>query len=130
GGCRAVKPLRGESRDVSAVPVKPVCILSLLSHTGLRAQSAPGFPCALFKKEGQRDANNPGENLPRECTHIPSRALTVCSNSENLPAPVGPDFQDALPRNRIDGPLTRKSIAPGSGTSIASGQYACEGKNS
>src|SRR6202008_131577 len=25
----AVKPLRGESRDVSAVPVKPVCILPL-----------------------------------------------------------------------------------------------------
>ena len=28
-----------------------------LSHTGLRAQSAPGFPCALIKEEGQRDAN-------------------------------------------------------------------------
>src|SRR5262249_26460127 len=25
-------------------------------HTGLRAQSAPGFPCALFQGEGQRDA--------------------------------------------------------------------------
>src|ERR1700754_4305307 len=24
-------------------------------HTVLRAQSAPGFPCALFSKEGQRD---------------------------------------------------------------------------
>jgi len=24
------------------------------SHTGLRAQSAPGFPCALFSREGQR----------------------------------------------------------------------------
>jgi hypothetical protein len=89
----------------------------------------PAFP-APSSQEGQRDANNPGENLPRECTHAPSRALTVCSNSENLPAPVGPDFQDAIPGNRIDRPLTRKSIAPGSGTSIASGQYACEGKNS
>jgi len=27
--------------------LKPVCFLSLLSHMGLRAQSAPGFPCAL-----------------------------------------------------------------------------------
>jgi hypothetical protein len=26
-----------------------------LSHTGLRAQSAPGFPCALCQREGQRD---------------------------------------------------------------------------
>src|SRR4029450_350915 len=51
---KAVKPLRGDSRDVSAVPVKPVCILSLLSHTALRVHPAPGFPCALFTKEGQR----------------------------------------------------------------------------
>ncbi len=51
------KPLRGESRDVSAVPVvQPVCSFAAgLSHTGLRAQSAPCFPCALFIKEGQRD---------------------------------------------------------------------------
>ena len=41
------KPLRGESRDVSAVPVKPVCVLLQFLHTVLRAQSAPGFPCAL-----------------------------------------------------------------------------------
>jgi len=27
-----------------------VCFLSLLSHTGLRAQSAPGFPCALSQR--------------------------------------------------------------------------------
>jgi hypothetical protein len=50
------KPLRGESRDVLAVPVvQPVCSFATgLSHTGLRAQSAPGFPCALIKEEGQR----------------------------------------------------------------------------
>src|ERR1700752_1217889 len=30
--------------------LKPVCFLSLLSHMGLRAQSAPGFPCVLFKE--------------------------------------------------------------------------------
>src|SRR5207245_529619 len=47
-----VKPLRGESRDVSAVPVKPVCIVIYFQHTALRAQSAPGFPCALFSRRG------------------------------------------------------------------------------
>src|SRR6201987_5964579 len=26
------------------------------SHTAMRAQSAPGFPCALSSREGQRDA--------------------------------------------------------------------------
>jgi hypothetical protein len=58
-----LKPLRGESRDVSAVPVvKPVCFLSLVSHTGLRAQSAPGFPCALSSGEGQREYSNSGNS--------------------------------------------------------------------
>jgi hypothetical protein len=61
-----VKPLRGESRDVSAVPVKSVCILSLPSHTVLRAQSAPGFPCALSMEGGTTKMQNPGENEPRE----------------------------------------------------------------
>src|SRR5262245_35463478 len=59
------KPLRGESRDVLAVPVKPVCIRSLLSHTALRAQPAPGFPCALFT-ERDNEMAQPGRNLPRE----------------------------------------------------------------
>jgi hypothetical protein len=61
-----VKPLRGESRDVSAVPVKSVCFLSLLLHTVLRAQSAPGFPCALYSMRGTTKLQNSGENLPRE----------------------------------------------------------------
>jgi hypothetical protein len=38
---------------------------SLLQHTAMRAQSAPGFPCALFK-EGVTRWHNPGENLSRE----------------------------------------------------------------
>src|SRR4051794_2141112 len=49
-------PLRGEGRDVSAVPVKPVCVLDYPLHTVLRAQPAPGLPCALCGSEGQRDA--------------------------------------------------------------------------
>ena len=36
--------------------LKPVCFLSLLSHMGLRAQSAPGFPCALCQREGHKFA--------------------------------------------------------------------------
>src|SRR5262249_32894837 len=47
---------RGESRDVLAVPVKSVCVLRYPLHTVLRAQSAPGFPCALCSEEGQRIA--------------------------------------------------------------------------
>ena len=47
------KPLRGESRDVSAVPVKLVCVLHYPLHTAMRAQSAPGFPCALCSKREQ-----------------------------------------------------------------------------
>ena len=65
------KPLRGESRDVLAVPVvQPVCSFATgLSHTGLRAQSAPGFPCALIKEEGQR-IGKAQANPRRENEHV------------------------------------------------------------
>src|SRR5437016_12126735 len=46
------------------------------THMGLRAQSAPGFPCALFE-EGQRDCNNPGKNVPRECEVTPSHSFVI-----------------------------------------------------
>ena len=71
----AVKPLRGESRDVSAVPVKPVCVLSTIAHGGLRAQSAPGFPCALCSRREQRDdttrakTSRGNENICAQQTH-------------------------------------------------------------
>ena len=58
-------PLRGESRDVSAVPVKSVCILLYFEHTVLRAQSAPGFPCALYSKR-VNEIEKPGQIVPRE----------------------------------------------------------------
>src|SRR5690606_23908181 len=46
---------RGESRDVRAVPVKPVCISFSYNRTRfLRVPPAPGFPCALSSNEGQR----------------------------------------------------------------------------
>src|SRR5207302_9093058 len=31
------------------------------THMGLRAQSAPGFPCALFSKRGTTRSHHPGE---------------------------------------------------------------------
>jgi len=37
-----------------------------LPHTELRAQSAPGFPCALSQKEGQRNGKTPDAVAPRE----------------------------------------------------------------
>src|SRR5262245_35763294 len=56
-----VKPLRGESRDVSAVPVVlPPCAF-FFAH-GLRAQSAPGFPCALSSEQRDNATANPGQN--------------------------------------------------------------------
>jgi hypothetical protein len=79
-----VRPLRGESRDVSAVPVvKPVCISVALFAHGLRAQSAPGFPCALFKEEGQRNCrtrarSGRGDAYPRPGSG-PLPAVTIVS---------------------------------------------------
>ena len=35
-------------------------------HTVLRAQSAPGLPCALWKTEGATKMQNPGKDLSRE----------------------------------------------------------------
>jgi len=43
----AVNHSRGESRDVRVAPWFNPCAFFYPSHTGLRAQSAPGFPCAL-----------------------------------------------------------------------------------
>jgi hypothetical protein len=37
---------------------------------GLRAQSAPGFPCALDPR-GTTKLQSPGENAPRECERLP-----------------------------------------------------------
>src|SRR4051812_770335 len=54
------QPLRGESRDVSAVPVVVAHVLQRMGcpcasgARDLRAQSAPGFPCVLSSREEQR----------------------------------------------------------------------------
>src|SRR5436190_12540617 len=53
-------------------------------HTVLRAQSAPGFPCALSKGEEQRDCTNSGENASRERAHMFPRH---CERSEAIQLP-------------------------------------------
>jgi hypothetical protein len=105
-----VKPLRGESRDVLAVPVVLTRVLSF-AHG---ATGAVGARLSLrpLQERGTTRCHNPGENLPRECTHAPSRALTVCSNSENLPTPVGSDFQDALSAQSETGSLPESRSLP------------------
>ena len=47
-----------------------VLFSSAFSHTGLRAQSAPGFPCALFSREGQRNGKTPGTAVPRDRSRL------------------------------------------------------------
>src|SRR5215475_11832331 len=60
------------------------CALLLPSHTALRAQSAPGFPCALLKERGTTNDANPGRKpvagtsavVPAKAgTHTPRRML-------------------------------------------------------
>ena len=53
-------------------------------HTVLRAQSAPGFPCALCQREGHRNCKNPGENKPRERARLSPRH---CERSEAIQFP-------------------------------------------
>src|SRR5215470_2809417 len=58
----------------------PCAFLSLLSHTGLRAQSAPGFPCALCQREEQRickaQAKSRRENESACSSQLSSPGLT------------------------------------------------------
>jgi hypothetical protein len=71
---------RGEGRDVSAVPVvfcpcasahgMPVCSRA----RDLRAQSAPGLPCASLPGEEQRSFAKPGHIAPRERGRMPDAA--------------------------------------------------------
>src|ERR1700752_296157 len=61
-----VKPLRGESRDVSAVPVKPVCVLlTTIAHGAAGAVGARLSLRPLFKR-GRTNLQNPGKHAPRE----------------------------------------------------------------
>ena len=43
----------------------PCAFFNYPLHTVMRAQSAPGFPCALCQKRGN-EMHNSGESTPRE----------------------------------------------------------------
>src|SRR5215470_8083151 len=62
GARKAASPRRARISRKAIARGRPGCLgctcqirvlSSLLSHTVLRAQSAPGFPCALCQREGQ-----------------------------------------------------------------------------
>src|SRR5690349_13242366 len=50
------------------------------SHTVLRAQSAPGFPCALFEKGGQRDCTTRAKSC-RGNAYTRLRAVLPCARN-------------------------------------------------
>src|SRR5205823_14565850 len=50
-----VKPLRGESRDVSAVPVKAVCVLRYHCTRCCGRSRRPALPAPSSEREGQRN---------------------------------------------------------------------------
>ena len=47
----------------------PCAFFRYFQHTVLRAQPAPGFPCALCQRGGT-NWQNPGESEPRECLRL------------------------------------------------------------
>jgi hypothetical protein len=54
------KPLRGESRDVSAVPVKPVCVFYYPLHTVLAGAVGARLSLRPLFKEGATNSQTPG----------------------------------------------------------------------
>jgi len=58
--------LRGESRDVSAVPVKAVCIFYYHAHTVLTGAVGARLSLRPLSKRGPTKMQNPGKNESRE----------------------------------------------------------------
>src|SRR5262245_31180265 len=74
-----VKPLRGESRDVSAVPVvQPVCFSVALFAHGTAGAVGARLSLRPLHKRGTTRLHNSGEYLPREC----ERTFFVMARSE------------------------------------------------
>jgi hypothetical protein len=81
---QAAKPLRGEGRDASAVPVKSVCVLyTTVAHGAAGAASARPSPRPLIE-EGANEMTEPGRKrvagmldvVPANAgTHTPRRKL-------------------------------------------------------
>jgi hypothetical protein len=103
-------------------------------------------PCAFFRTRGYGRSRRPAFPAPssrkrdnempqpgrKPAAGMHTRSLTRLDGLQQLREPAHPGGADFSGRLGAIGERlpTRKSIAPGSGTSIASGQYACEGKNS
>src|SRR5689334_381618 len=68
--------LRGEGRDVPAVPVKAVCVLYYPLHMAMRAQSAPGLPCALFSRGSNEMQDSSEKHAARTMFVVPAKAGT------------------------------------------------------
>jgi hypothetical protein len=65
------KPLRGESWDVSAVPVvKPVCISVALFAHGTAGAVGARLSLRPLSERGTTRLQNPGENAPRERSRL------------------------------------------------------------
>jgi hypothetical protein len=68
---KPLKPLRGECRVISGVTVVTTLVCFFISHARLRAQWAPGIPCAL-PRVGETIRKNPGAFAPRDCETVSS----------------------------------------------------------
>src|ERR1700694_1991949 len=75
------KPLRREGRPGSAEPVCSCAFYLITLHARPRVQRAPGFPCALLLPRRVETAAKLGRIAPRERERVPSRCLTVESET-------------------------------------------------
>src|SRR5262249_35032194 len=58
---------------------KPCAFFRFHSHTALRAQPAPGFPCVLFQREGQREGRTRAKRR-RGNDNVCFRVIVICGN--------------------------------------------------
>jgi hypothetical protein len=84
-----VKPLRREGRIASAEPVCSCAHLLCILHTRPRVQRAPGFPCALCFRGGQRRRKTSDISC-RENDHAYLTAVIAReSGRSSTPRPLG-----------------------------------------
>ena len=59
----------------------PCAFVRYFQHTLLRAQSAPGFPCALFKERDNETAQTGQNQVAGMCFCVSAPPLSPCYNS-------------------------------------------------
>jgi hypothetical protein len=62
-----------------------VCTLLYVQHTALRAQSAPGFPCALFKERANELAKLERKTRCENESAVPQPSLRAKRSNPALP---------------------------------------------